>query len=120
MVELIEYVIVIGISAGLAGASILVVEGAIPGLGGLASASRSDQIAGAAKLSVVEGGNATLLLPLQDESIACSSGSLVVSDAGGSHTYLVGYPCSFGLYGLTGPCTLTFSSKAALALEASC
>jgi hypothetical protein len=121
LVELIEYVMVFGISAGVAGASIVVVEGAIPGLGSLASASVSDQIAGAARLSIVQGTNATLLLPLREESISCDAGSLVVGGSGGSRSYLVGYPCSFYLAGLTGTCTLRFSSsRSALDLQAAC
>lgn len=121
LVELIEYVVIIGISAGLASASILVVEGAMPGLGGLASASRSDQIASAARLSIIQGSDATLVLPLQGESISCSEGTLAVADSSGSHSYLTGYPCSFDLAGLTGMCTLVFSTQSSLLnLEATC
>ena len=121
MVELIEYVIAFGISAGVAGASLMLVNGAMPGLNQMAAASKSDQIAEAARIAVVEGRNATLLLPLNDASIACADGALSVSESRVSHTYSVGYPCSFAFKGLNGPCTLVFSAPSdSLRLKVSC
>lgn len=112
MVELIEYVIVFAVSAGVAGASVMLVNGAIPGLNQTASASKSDQIAGAARIAVVQGGNVTLVLPLQGTSIACQSGSLSVSIGGSTRAYSVGFPCSFDFQGLDGACDLVFSAPA--------
>jgi hypothetical protein len=112
MVELIEYVIVFAISAGLAGASVMLVDGAVPGLNEVAAVSASDQVAGAARIAVVEGGNVTLLLPLQDSSVACSAGSLSVGIDSDSRAYDVGFPCSFDFQGLNGTCTLVFSAPA--------
>ncbi len=121
MVELIEYVIAFGISAGVAGASVMLVNGAMPGLIQLASASKSDQVAGAARIAVVEDRNVTLLLPLRGSSVACSSGTLSVSIDGSTRAYKVGAPCSFDFRGLDGECTLTFSAPSdSLRLEASC
>jgi hypothetical protein len=121
MVELIEYVIAFAISAGVAGASVLVVNGAMPGLGQMAAASKSDQIAGAARIAVVEGRNVTLLLPFKDSSIACSGGAISVSEGGASLTRTVGFPCSFSYKGLSGACALVFSTSAdSLRLEVKC
>ena len=116
MVELIEYVIVFGISVGLAGACVALVEGAMPGLNQVASASKADQIAGAARIAAVEDSSVTLVLPLQDSSVSCSAGSLSVSVGGDPQSYGIGYPCSFDYQGLNGTCDLVFSAPAA-ALE---
>ena len=121
MVELIEYVIVFGISAGVAGASVMLVNGAIPGLNEVAAVSTSDQVAGAARIAVVEDRNVTLLLPLQDSSVACAAGSLSVSIDGESRAYVIGFPCSFDFRGLSGACTLVFSAPAdSLGLGVTC
>jgi hypothetical protein len=121
MVELIEYVMIFGISAGVAGASVMLVNGAMPGLNQVASASKADQIAGAARIAVVEGRNVTLLLPLAGSSVSCAAGSLSVSVGGDPRAYDVGSPCSFDFRGLSGECTLVFSAPAdALDLEVSC
>jgi hypothetical protein len=121
VVELVEYVIVFAVSAGVAGACVMLVQGAVPGLEQVAAVSRSDQLADAARLSVLEGKNVTLLMPLQDASVSCAGGSLSVSDGGGSNGYQVGYPCSFDYRGLNGTCTLVFSAPASsLLLEATC
>ena len=121
MVELIEYIIAFGISAGVAGASVMLVNGAMPGLGQMAAASKSDQIAGAARLAVAEGRNVTLLLPFKDSSISCAGGEISVSEGRASHTYSLGFPCSFGVKGMDGLCALVFSEPAdSLRLEVSC
>ena len=110
MVELIEYVIAFAISAGVAGASVVLVNGAVPGLNAVASASTSDQVAGAARIAVVEDRNVTLLIPLREASISCASGTLAVSTGGDPRAYELGFPCSFGFNGLNGECTLDFSA----------
>ena len=111
MVELIEYVIVFAISAGVAGASVMLVNGALPGLNTVAAASTSDQLAGAARIAVVEDRNVTLLVPLRDAAVSLRSGSLSVS-IGGDSGVQVGFPCSFDFRGLNGACTLVFSAPA--------
>ena len=121
MVELIEYVIVFGISAGVAGASVMLVNGAIPGLDQVASTSLSDQVAGAARVAAAEDRNVTLLLPLHDSSVSCASGSLSVSVGGETRAYEMALPCSFDFQGLNGPCTLVFSAPSdALRLAVTC
>jgi hypothetical protein len=121
MVEIIEYVLVFGITASLAAASIAIVSGAMPGLNEVAGASASDQIAGAARIAAVEGRNVTVLLPLQGASLSCDGGSLSVTVDGQTREYGVGFPCSFEYGGLTGACALTFSAPSdSLGLEVSC
>lgn len=121
MVELIEYVVVFAISAGVAGASVMLVDGALPGLNSLAAASTSDQLAGAARIAAVEDRNVTLLLPLKDSGVSCAAGSLSVSIGSESRLYEVGLPCSFDFQGLDGACTFVFSAPAeALTLEVTC
>jgi hypothetical protein len=88
------------------------VSGAMPGLGVVASASASDQVAGAARIAAVEGRNVTLVLPLQSTSLSCEGGSLSVSVDGDSRGYQVGFPCDFHFQGLNGTCTLAFSAPA--------
>jgi hypothetical protein len=121
MVELIEYVIAFGISAGVAGASVMLVNGAMPGLDQVAVASKSDQIAGAARISIVEGRTVSLLLPLKDSSISCFAGTLSVSVGASSRSYPMSFPCSFSFRGLNGACSLVFSaSPDALRLDVTC
>jgi hypothetical protein len=121
MVELIEYIIVFAVSAGVAGASVMLVNGALPGLDQLASASLSDQVAGAARVAVAEDRNVTLLLPLHDSSVSCSSGTLFVSIGGATRAYETLLPCSFDFQGLNGQCTLLFSPASdALRLAVTC
>lgn len=121
MVELIEYVLAFAISAGVAGASVMLVNGAMPGLDQVAAASKADQVAGAARLAVVEARNVTLLLPLKDSSISCAEGSLVVAAGGAPQSYSLGFPCSFSFQGLSGTCNLVFSAPTdSLLLEVTC
>jgi hypothetical protein len=121
MVELIEYVIVFGVSVGIAGACVMLVNGALPGLSEAAAVSTSDQVAGAARIAVMEDRNITLLLPLHNSSVSCSAGSLSVSISGDPRAFAVGFPCSFDYRGLNGACTLVFSAPAdALLLGVTC
>lgn len=119
--ELIEYVIAFGISAGVAGASVMFVNGVIPGLDLTAAASKSDQIASAAGLAVAEDRNVTLVLPLRSASISCADGTMSVSLGGLSHAYQVSFPCSFAFPKLEGVCRMLFSTRGgSLALQARC
>jgi len=121
MVELIEYVIAFGISAGVAGASVMLVDGAMPGLNQMAAYAKSDQIAGAARIAVGEGRNTTLVVPLRGASIGCADGALSISEGSVSETYSMGFPCSFRFEGLNGACALSFSApKDSLLLKVSC
>ena len=121
MVELIEYVIAFGISAGVAGASVMLVNGALPGLNQVAAQSVADQVASAARIAVIEDRNVTLLLPLHDSSISCSGGSLSVTMSNAARVYQVGFPCSFDSGHLSGSCSLGFSAPAgSLRMEVHC
>jgi hypothetical protein len=123
MVEMIEYVLVFGISLGVAGVGIALVNGMAPGLNQMISASQSEQVAGAARIAVVEGQNVTLLLPLTNATISCASGSLSVAINGPAQTYQLGYPCSFAFEDLTGQCNLVFGEdeeSPGLSMEATC
>jgi hypothetical protein len=87
----------------------------------VAVASKSDQIAGAARISVVEGRNVTLLLPLKDSSVSCVAGSLQVSIGTSSRSYPLGFPCHFHFQGLNGECSLVFSAPPdSLQLKVAC
>ncbi|MDA4117468.1 MAG: hypothetical protein OK455_03905 [Thaumarchaeota archaeon] len=119
--ELIEYVIAFGISAGVAGASIMLVDGALPGLNQVAAQSASDQIASAARISVIEDRNVTLLVPLHGSSIVCNRGELSITMSNSSRSYEAGYPCAFDFEHLDGSCSLDFSAPAdSLLLEVQC
>ena len=121
MVELIEYVIVFGISAGAAGAALMLVHGMVPGLNAVAAASESDQIAGAARIAVAQDRNVTLLLPLHDASVSCQDGELTVSTDENSRSYSLYYPCHFQSPGLSGDCSLAFFvQQESIQFEAKC
>lgn len=122
MAELIEYVVVFGISAGLAGASVALVSGALPGLAEVAAASKSDQLAGAARVSLVEGKSVTVVLPVRGAAVSCVSGELSVYVGAYSRSYELGAPCAFSMEGLTGVCAFSFAptSSDALDLEVKC
>ena len=110
MAVLFEYAVVFAISMGVAGASVMLVGGATPGLTRVAESSRTDQIAGAARLAVAEGRSVSVLLPLSSTLVSCHDGSLTVSMGGDPWTYALGYPCSFDSGELDGTCTLSFSA----------
>ncbi|MDG7020929.1 MAG: hypothetical protein JRN23_03245 [Nitrososphaerota archaeon] len=120
MVELIEYVLVFAVSAGVAGAGLAVVGGAMPGLEQVSYASVADQIGAAASLAVAQGRSVSVVVPLADATVACDSGTLSVTEGGSTRDYALYFPCSFDLRGLDGDCTLDFSSADAVALEAAC
>jgi len=121
MVELIEYVLAFTITAGLAVASVAFVHGALPGLEQVTSQSKADQIAGAARVAVVEGKATRLVLPLSGTSVSCESGTLDVSMSGREYRREIGFPCSFSSGSLTGVCTLLFPAPlTSLTMEATC
>ena len=121
MVELIEYILVFGVTLGIAGVGMAIVGGMVPGLNRMVSASQSGQVVGAARIAVVQGQNETLFLPLTNATISCASGSLSVSLNGPPQTYELGYPCSFSASDMTGQCDLTFYEAAStLGMEADC
>src|SRR4029077_13107397 len=98
-------VIAFGISPGVGGGSVMLVDGAMTRLNQIAAYSKARQIARAARIAVAEGRNATLVLPLRGASIACADGALLVSQGPISATYSLDFPCSFSFESLNGACT---------------
>ncbi len=108
MVELIEYVLVFGLTVSLSAFSILILNGSIPSLDQNQSKAQMDEVAGAAGLAALDG-NATIVLPLSDASLSCSQGVLSLSSGSSNLSSSVGYPCSFHLDGVSCLCTLFFT-----------
>ena len=108
MVELIEYVLVFGLTVSLSAFSILILDGSIPSLDQNQARAQMDEIAGAAGLAALNG-NATVVLPLSGATVACSQGVLSLSGGGSSLSSPVGYPCNFRLEGVSCLCTLVFT-----------
>jgi hypothetical protein len=117
LVEIIEYLLVFGVTAVLAGFSVLVFGGSLPTLHQTQDQAELDQIAGAAGLAA-ENGTATLALPLSNATISCSDGIVELSTGGGSFSAGIGASCGFSVSGLNGLCTLLFTrSSSGVALE---
>jgi len=108
MVELIEYVLVFGLTVSLSAFSILILSGSIPSLDQNQAKAQMDEMAGAAGLAALNG-NATVVVPLSDATIACSQGTLSLSAGGSNLSSPIGYPCSFRLDGVSCLCTLVFT-----------
>jgi len=108
MVEVIEYLLVFGITVSLSAFSILIVGGSLPILDQSQAKAQMDQIAGAADLAALKG-NATVILPLSDASIACSRGVMTFSSSGQSLSSPVGSPCGFRLTSVSCLCKLVFT-----------
>jgi hypothetical protein len=107
MVEIIEYALVFAVTVSLSVFSVLILGGAAPVLDHSQSTAEADEISGAASLAALRG-NATIVVPLSDASLACSQGVLAVSSGGSSYTTALGYPCNFRFSGVTCLCTLNF------------
>jgi hypothetical protein len=108
MVELIEYVLVFGLTVSVSAFSVLILSGSIPSLDQNQAKAQMDEVAGAAGLAALNG-NATIILPLSDATIACSQGVLSLTAGGSSFSSSVGYPCNFRLDGVSCLCTLLFT-----------
>ncbi|MGD0637585.1 MAG: hypothetical protein ABSA72_06060 [Nitrososphaerales archaeon] len=108
MVELIEYVLVFGLTVSLSAFSVLIFHGSIPPLDQNQAKAQMDEIAGAAGLAALNG-NATLVMPLSNVSLSCSQGVLSITAGGSSLSSPVGYPCNFRLDGVSCLCTLVFT-----------
>jgi hypothetical protein len=120
LVEIVEYLLVFGVTAAVAGFSVFVFGGSLPTLHQTQAQADLDQIAGAAGLAA-ENGSATLVLPLSDASLSCSSSAIAFSTGGNSYTAAIGASCSFSASGLDGLCTLVFSrSPEGVEMEADC
>jgi hypothetical protein len=108
MVEVIEYLLVFGITVSLSVFSILIVGGSMPVLDQSQAKAQMDEIAGAADLAALNG-NATVTLPLTGASIACSQGVMTFSSDGQSLSSPVGSPCGFRLTSVSCLCQLFFT-----------
>ncbi len=108
MVEILEYVLVFGITALLSGFSVLVVQGSLPVLHQTQNGAEFDELTGAATSAYVEG-NSTVVVPLSDASVGCSQGIMTFSSGGLNYTSHVGFACSFAYSGVSCLCKLVFS-----------
>ena len=110
MVETLEYILVFGITAVLAGFSVLVVQGSLPVLHETQNEAEFDELTGAANSAAVEG-SAMVQMPLSNASIDCSQGIMAFSSGGLSYTSHIGYPCSFAYAGVSCLCKLIFTQN---------
>ncbi len=107
MVEIIEYTLVFAVTLSLSAFSILILGGSVPILSQSQAMAELQEISGAASLAAMRG-NATVVLPLSDASLACSQGVFDISSGGSSYSSSIGNPCSFRFSGVTCLCTLNF------------
>jgi hypothetical protein len=107
LVEVIEYLLVFGITVSLSAFSILILGGSLPILDQSQTKAQMEEITGAADLAALKG-NTTLILPLSDASIACSQGVMTFSSGGQSLSSTIGSPCSFQLSNVSCLCKLVF------------
>jgi hypothetical protein len=117
VVELIEYLLVFGVTTALAGFSLLVFGGFLPTLHETQGQAELDQIAGAAGLAA-QNGSAALVLTMDNASITCSGGVVHLSTGGETYSSSIGASCNFGASDLDGVCKLVFTrSEAGVGME---
>jgi hypothetical protein len=120
LVELVEYLLVFGVTTIVAAFSVLVFGGFVPTIHQTQDQSELDQIAGAAALAA-ENGTATVVLPLTGATIQCSDGMIQLSTGGFSYSSAIGASCGFSDSGLNGLCKLVFTrSTEGVGLEVDC
>ncbi len=110
MVELVEYMLVLGLTVTLSALGFVILGGALPVLNQSQAKAQLEEIEGAAGLAALKG-NTTLVLPLSDASLECSQGLLSISSGGSSYSSPVDYPCSFSYEGVSCLCSLIFSES---------
>ncbi len=108
MVELIEYLLVFGVTTSLAGFSLLVFGGFLPTLHQTQGQAELDQIAGAAGLAA-QNGTSALVLTMDNASITCSGSVVRLSTEGSNFSTSIGAACSFSASDLNGVCKLVFT-----------
>ena len=108
MVELIEYILVFGLTVSLSAFSFLILGGSMPVLDQSQAKAQMDEITNAARLAALQG-NSTLVLALSDASASCQQGVVSYTGGGSTLSTAVGFPCSFQFQGVSGLCTLDFS-----------
>lgn len=108
MVEIIEYLLVFGVTAAVAGFSLVVLGGFVPTIDHTEGQAVVDRIAAAAT-TASQNGSSSVSLYLSDASISCSAGSVVLTEGGQQYTSdAIGPLCTFSASGLDGACTITF------------
>lgn len=112
MVELIEYLLVFGVTVSLSAFSLLIIGGSLPIVNQSQARAQLEEITGAAGLAALKG-NATLVLPLSNASASCSQGTMSLSSGGSTYSSPVGYGCSFQFKGVSCLCTMVFSRSPA-------
>ncbi|MDA4114325.1 MAG: hypothetical protein OK474_09785 [Thaumarchaeota archaeon] len=110
MVEVIEYLLVFGITVSLSAFSVLILGGSLPILGQSQAKAQMDEITAAADLAALKG-NTTLILPLSDASLSCSQGVMTFSSGGQSLSSSIASPCSFQFKSVTCLCKLVFFAQ---------
>jgi hypothetical protein len=111
LVELMEYLLVFGVTVSLAGFSVMVFGGFLPTVNHTVAQTEVDQIAGAASLAA-ENGSASLVLTFTNASISCSQGVVELSTGGQAYSSdVTAGSCGFGATDLTGVCKLVFTSS---------
>ena len=108
MVELVEYILVFGVTVSLSVFSVVILTGSSPLIGQSQTKAELDEIAGAASLAALRG-NTTLVIPLAGTSVECSQGIVSISSGSSSFSSPIGYPCDFRLDGMNCLCTLSFT-----------
>jgi hypothetical protein len=108
LVELMEYLLVFGVTAALAGFSVMTFSGFLPALHQTQGQSEVEQLAGAAELAA-QNGSATIILPLANATVSCSAGLLSLQTAGMGYSSSIGAACAFRATGLNGLCKLVFA-----------
>jgi hypothetical protein len=107
MVEVIEYLLVLGITVSLSAFSILILSGSLPILNKSQAKADMDEITGAASLAALKG-NTTLILPLSNASISCSQSMVTFSSGGSTYSSSISFPCNFQIDGVSCLCKLLF------------
>jgi|HubBroStandDraft_2_1064218.scaffolds.fasta_scaffold577496_2 hypothetical protein len=107
MVEVIEYLIVFGITVSLSAFSILILGGSLPILDQSQAKAQMDEITGAADLAALKG-NTTLILTLSDASLSCSQGVMTFSTGGENLSSSIPSQCNFQFESVTCLCKLVF------------
>jgi hypothetical protein len=108
LVELVEYIVVFGVTVSLSAFSILIVGGSIPVISQSQGRAQFEEILGAASLGALRG-NSTLVMTLSGASLSCSQGELHVSTSGSSYSSQVNFPCGFNYSAVSCLCTLVFT-----------
>jgi hypothetical protein len=116
--EIFEYVLAVAVSSALAASSLMVMHGSLPFLGQVQADSQFNQIMGAANLSIIRGGDVSIVVAMSNASLSCGSAQLDFGSNGQHYSSSIGSVCSFQYSNLSCLCTLLFrSANESLELE---